>query len=198
MFGYQSVKFFYLVFVAVEQLDETRLRTRSAFATEKFQPCQPVFHFFDVHAELVCPQGCAFTDRCQLCRLQVRIRQTRHIFVFFGKFAKIFNYFRRFCNNYFACLAYGYNIFVIADVTTGCAKVNYPRRFGTKLTVSINVTHYVVARFLLSGLCHGVVYIAHMCLHLRYLLVGNVQTELFFRTRQSYPEFAPRGKLEVV
>ena len=55
-----------------------------------------------------------------------------------------------------------------------------------------------MTHFLLACLCHIVIDIIRMCLHLINLLLRNVKTKLFLRLCKGNPQFSPGTEFHIL
>ena len=73
--------------------------------------------------------------------------------------------------------------------------MDYACGVGADLSVGVDVGHYVVADFLFSCLCNGEVDVVDVGFKLGYLLGGDVQSQLHFRSGKGYPKAAEGAEL---
>ena len=126
----------------------------------------------------------------------MRIRKAGHILIFQRKFRKIFKHLRALFQHQLRRFFQDDDVGIVPDVAARRAEVNDTRGFGALQPVGVNVAHHVVAHHLFPRFGNLVIDVVLMRFELRYLLVGNVEPQLFFRFCQRDPEFSPRSEFE--
>ena len=194
--GDARFEFFHFGFVAVKQFHKAGLCAGGALGAEQFQRVEPVFQLFDVHDELVHPQGRTLADRGQLRRLQVGVREARHGFVLKRKRAEIPHHLRRFFQQNAGRFPKLDDVGVVADVAGSRAEVNDALGGRTLYSVRIDVRHHVVPHLALARLGGRVIDVVRVRRKLRDLRVGDVKPERLLRLRQRDPQPPPGAEFK--
>ena len=177
--------------VAVEQLQETCLRTRCAFGSAQTGVFYRMVEVFKIEHQVLNPQACPFSHRHQLRGLKMRKSERRQTRIFLGEFGeRIDNVYHLLAQHYKSVVIY-YGVGIVRNVTAGRAQMDYGHSRGTLLTVGVDVSHNVVAHDFFPCPCHVEVDVGNVLLHLRNLFVGNIQSQLLFAFGKSYPQLAP-------
>ena len=79
------------------------------------------------------------------------------------------------------------NVGIIPYIAGSCAQMDDSRSFRALLSISIHMTHHIVADLLFPLLRHFVVDVLRMSFQFLYLFPGDGQPQLQFRFRQGDP-----------
>ena len=194
----QCLQLFHLFLVALKEFHKAGLRAGRTLGAEQQQFGKPVFQFLDIRNQFIDPQRGTFADSGQLCRLQMRIGQTRQVAVLFCKIRKVFHNLRGFFQDNAGSLPQDDHIRIIADIAGGCTQMDNCLRFRALLAVRINMRHHVVAHFALAGFRNFVIDVVAVRFQFRNLLLGDIQTQRTLRLCQRDPQTAPGAEFEVI
>ena len=143
----QAVDFF---FIAFEQFQKTCLGSGCPAAAEKTHVLKDKIEFIQIGNEILHPERRALADRYRLCRLIVRIPESRRRFIAFGKQGKIFQELQEFPAKIPQPFAEKDEVTVIGDVTACRAEVDDSLRRRRGFSVCGDMRHHVMPYFLLT------------------------------------------------
>ena len=116
-----------------------------------------------------------------------------------GRRTVFFREFRELCDDchyFFADKLESFSVYdyirVVGNVATRRSEVYYRRRIGANKTVSVNVSHYVVADELFTFRFYGKIDVVEMCREFRNLLVGNIQAARLLAFGECEPQPAEK------
>ena len=118
-------------------------------------------------------------------------------FVLICEFCKLVNYLNKLSLDYLHSISHNDNVSIITYIAACSTKVDNTLSTRAGIAISMNVSHYIVAEFLLIFCCFLIVNIINMSLELIDLLLSNTKTKLHFSSCKSHPEPSPCGELLV-
>ena len=89
------------------------------------------------------------------------------------------------------------NVRIVADVAGCGSEVNNSSGFRALQTVRVHVRHDIVADLFFTRFGVRVIDVLSMCLELRDLLVGDIESEFLLRLGESDPQLSPGAELAV-
>ena len=123
--------------------------------------------------------------------------------ILFCKISQLLHHIDQLLTNQLQSLGHYDNIGVVAYIAGGCTKMDNSCCLGTLLSISIYMTHNIMADNLFPFLCHLVINILCVCLQLINLLLGDNRlsilgkTKLHLSLRKCNPELSPGAELHV-
>mmetsp|Transcript_16750 Transcript_16750/g.21846 ORF Transcript_16750/g.21846 Transcript_16750/m.21846 type:complete len:257 (+) Transcript_16750:955-1725(+) len=193
-FANTLVQSFDLIMVAVKQFQKGSLCTSGPFDPTHGQIFKFMVDTFQIHEQILHPQGASLSNCGELCRLVMSVTQSWHIAVLFGKHFQDGQHLDQLSLDQNESVSNLYQICIVANVTRGGTQVNDRhgcRCLGTK---GMDMTHDVMTKFLFFFGCQLKINIKDFGSHLFELFVCNVQPEFLFGSRQGGPELPPGRK----
>ena len=186
--GIQTI---HLLEIAVKQLQEGSLRSRGALAAKKLELGDCVIYFLQIKNKLIQPEACSLSDRRRLRRLEMCKAKRRLLLVLIRKICQSGNDIDQLLPDKKKGITHNDDIRIVSDIAAGCSQMDDALCLRAKKTVSINMTHDIVADNFLAGLRLFVIDILRVLLHLRNLLIGDIQSQLLLCLSECNPELSP-------
>ena len=184
--------------IAVEQLEEGRLGAGGTLGAEELQGAEYILEILEVEDELVQPQRRTLSDGRRLCRLEVGVRERRHILILHRELTELVDDIDELLMYELETLPHDDDIGVVADIAGGRTEVDDALRVRALYAVRIHMAHNIVTNLLLTCLCHLIIDLILMCLQLIDLLLRDVEAQLMLRLCQCDPELSPGTELVVL
>ena len=96
------------------------------------------------------------------------------------------------------CLTHKNDIGIVADIAGGCTEMDYAFCKRATLAVGFDMRHNIVPESKLIFGCSVIIDVIYVFFHLLDLLIGNLNTKLFFALCKSNPKLSPSRKLAVI
>ena len=192
-----ALELVYLFRVAVEERQKACAGAGGALAAEKPQVVKLVFEPVEIHYKILEPQARPLSRRGGLRRLEMRVRERRHVPVPAGEIRQRGDGVHEERTDAPKPFPELDDIGVVPDVAARRAEVDDGLCPGAGVAVGADVRHHVVAQpaFVFGGLF--VVDVINMRAHFGNLVVRDGKPQLLFALREGDPELPPGGEFEV-
>ncbi len=145
----------------------------------------------EIRQKILDPEGRALSDGRRLRGLEMGKRESREILVSAGKIREDADGIDQFPADQPKAFRHEEDVGVVPHIAGRCPQVDNRFRVRTLDPVGVHVRHHVVAHDLFTGLCHIVIDIVPVGLHLGNLLFGDGKAQFLFRLRERDPEPSP-------
>ena len=183
--------------IAVEQLEEARLRAGRALRAEQLRLADLILDVLEIHQEFLNPERRALADGRRLGGLEVRESERRQVLVLRRELRKHADDVDELLPDDFHRLGHDDDIGIVAHVAARRAEVDDAGRLRALLAVGIDVAHHVVAHEALTRFGDLIIDVVGMRLELVNLLLRDRQAQLHLALRQRDPQAAPCPELHI-
>ena len=188
----------YLFAVALEQIEEARLRARRALDAAQFHAVFEIDQRDVVHLQIFEPKRRTLANGRQLRGLKVSEAQRRQIFVFERECLQFVHHVDQLCQHEIERAVNDDHLRIVGHKARRRAQMNDRHRLGRQFAERLDVRHDVVTHLFLELRGIFVVDVVLELFHLGDLLVGDVQSEFLFRFGKRDPQPSPKTELRVV
>ena len=187
IFGNHPVHFIYLRGIASEKFDKARFGSGSTAASEKLDVFQRKIDFVKIQKKILHPECGTFSCRNKLRGLVVCITESGKILVFLRKGRKVRENLQQLTAQVAERVPEYNEIGIVGYITACSSEMNNARGGRSRLPVCMNMSHDIMAQFLLIPAHAGVVYIVDVGFKLCDLRLGYRKAELHLGFCKGYP-----------
>ena len=187
------LKLAHLGVVAVEELEEARLRPGGPLAAAQPERLEPADDLLDVQRQVLHPERGALPDRGELRRLEMGVRQAGGGAPPERKGLQRIEHGQEPAQHHAEPLPHHHDIGVVGHEGAGGAQVDHRLGVGRLVAEVVHVRHHVVAEALLIHRRLVQVRIVQVQTHLRDRRIGDRESELLFAFGQRQPDPAPEA-----
>ena len=190
---YPPVELADLLVIPAEQLKERGLRSSSPLAAPQPESLDPVTHLLHVEGEVLHPQGGALSDRGELGRLEVSVRQAGKSGVAGGKSLQRMQHGNQAPQQQTQTVTHDDQVGVVGNKRAGGTQVEERPSRRRLVAKGVDVSHDVVPEPALVAGGRGQIGIVQVGAHLRDRRLGYIQPQLPLALGQGQPKPAPEG-----